>query len=452
MKLKVIGYVRRSSSERNRSNYSIESQKRVCSDLAARDERVIEEWYIDEGYSGSTLKRPNMQKMLRNISKENQDILIYVWLASRLSRSSNYCNSLRYVFSKYNVTVISDNNDWASLEDIECHPDRTIAPRMISLSDETEVHRDRKRTRTGLITSATKGNYAKGGATPPTGYLFVKNPGYDAKGRKIEINVEYVPTMLYIFEQIHDKKRSLESLALELDSKKVCGVNWSYSKIYKAVTDPIIYGRFLTTYADIRDHSPAYCSEEYYDEMQSIMHRRKKETHHKYLFKNLIRCEECSEWCSEIPTIHYPRNGRKRDKKIYKYYCCPRCKQRINEQIILLKMIPIVNEVADDDSNREITEELSQKLSRIEKRIEFINEEYESGYLDDEAYKTERKNLLKRRKSLNKEIKKLENREYKRFMQYSYLEQKKLIRKSINHISVDLNNNTIVSIEKIQND
>lgn len=72
---------------------------------------------------------------------------------------------LRYVFSKYNVTVISDNRDWASLEDIELHPDKTIGPRIITLSDETEVHRDRKRTRIGLTTSAYKGNYTKGGKT-----------------------------------------------------------------------------------------------------------------------------------------------------------------------------------------------------------------------------------------------------------------------------------------------
>lgn len=112
--------------------------------------------------------------MLRDIANTNQEVLIYVWLASRLSRDSNHCNSLRHVFSKYNVTVISDNDDWASLEDIEMYPDKTIAPRIISLSDETEVHRDRKRTRTGLITSARKGNYTKGGDTPPTGYAFIK--------------------------------------------------------------------------------------------------------------------------------------------------------------------------------------------------------------------------------------------------------------------------------------
>ena len=47
--MKVFGYARRSSSEKSKSNYSIESQKRVCNELAARDNRTIEKWYIDEG-------------------------------------------------------------------------------------------------------------------------------------------------------------------------------------------------------------------------------------------------------------------------------------------------------------------------------------------------------------------------------------------------------------------
>ena len=268
--MKIFGYARRSSSEKSKSNYSIESQKRVCNELAARDDRTIEKWYVDEGYSGTTLKRPHMQEMLKDIAAANQEIIIYVWLASRLSRDANHCNSLRYVFSKYNVTVISDNRDWASLEDIELHPDKTIGPRIITLSDETEVHRDRKRTRIGLTTSAYKGNYTKGGQMPPTGYLFKNNPGENAKGRKVEIDIAYVETMLYILTQIHDYKRSLDSLAIELDSKQACGVHWSYTKIYRAVTDPIIYGRLLTSYVDIRDHSPAYCSQKYYEEIQKI--------------------------------------------------------------------------------------------------------------------------------------------------------------------------------------
>jgi len=428
--MKIFGYARRSSSEKSKSNYSIESQKRVCNELAARDDRTIEKWYVDEGYSGTTLKRPHMQEMLRDIAAANQEIIIYVWLASRLSRDANHCNSLRYVFSKYNVTVISDNRDWASLEDIELHPDKTIGPRIITLSDETEVHRDRKRTRIGLTTSAYKGNYTKGGKTPPTGYLFKNNPGENAKGRRVEIDAAYVETMLYILTQIHDHKRSLDSLAIELDSKLACGVHWSYVKIYRAVTDPIIYGRLLTSYVDIQDHSPAYCSQKYYEEIQKVLHGRRKENRYKYLFKNLIKCGECDSWCSEIPTIHYSRNGNRKGRKVYKYYYCPSCKKRINEQILLNKTIHHINAILDETTNFEVVEDISRRIGRIEKRLEFLDFEYEDGYLDDESYIEERKKLLSKKKNLDKNMKRLRNKAIKKFNEYTYIEKN---RSSKNH-------------------
>ena len=401
-------------------------------------------------YHTSLLKRPHMQEMLKAIAAADQEIIIYVWLASRLSRDANHCNSLRYVFSKYNVTVISDNRDWASLEDIELHPDKTIGPRIITLSDETEVHRDRKRTRIGLTTSAYKGNYTKGGKMPPTGYLFKNNPGENAKGRKVEIDIAYVETMLYILTQIHDYKRSLDSLAIELDSKQACGVHWSYTKIYRAVTDPIIYGRLLTSYVDIRDHSPAYCSQKYYEEIQKILHGRRKEYHYKYLFKNLIKCEDCDCWCSEIPTIHYPRNGNRKGRRVYKYYYCPSCKKRINEQILLNKIIHHINEILDETTNFEVVEGISRRIGKIGKRLKFLDFEYEEGYLDDDSYIAERKKLLSKKRNLDKDMKRLRNKAIKKFNEYTYLEQKQIIKRSFLCIHLDLNTKTIIKIEKLE--
>ncbi|MFR9267032.1 MAG: resolvase, partial [[Clostridium] innocuum] len=333
---------------------------------------------------------------------------------------------------------------------IELHPDKTIGPRIITLSDETEVHRDRKRTRIGLTTSAYKGNYTKGGKTPPTGYLFKNNPGENAKGRKVEIDIAYVETMLYILTQVHDHKRSLDSLAIELDSKLACGVHWSYTKIYRAVTDPIIYGRLLTSYVDIRDHSPAYCSQKYYEEIQKILHGRRKEYHYKYLFKNLIKCEDCDCWCSEIPTIHYPRNGNRKGRRVYKYYYCPSCKKRINEQILLNKIIHHINALLDETTNFEVVEDISRRIGKIEKRLKFLDFEYEEGYLDDAAYIEERKRLLSKKRNLDKDMKRLRNKAIKKFNEYTYIEQKQIIKRSFLCIRIDLKTRSVIDIEKLE--
>ena len=130
---------------------------------------------------------------------------------------------------------------------------------------------------------------------------------------------------------------------------------------------------------------------------------RRKEYHYKYLFKNLIKCGDCDCWCSEIPTIHYPRNGNKKGRRVYKYYYCPCCKQRINEQVLLHKMIHHINAILDETTNFDVVEDISRRIGKLEKRLEFLDIEYEEGYLDDDSYIEERKKLLSKKRNLDKD-------------------------------------------------
>ena len=200
---------------------------------------------------------------------------------------------------------------------------------------------------------------------------------------------------------------------------------------------------------DIKDHSPAYCSEKYYEEIQNVLHGRKKEYHYKYLFKNLIKCEDCDCWCSEIPTIHYPRNRNKKGRRVYKYYFCPCCKQRINEQVLLNKMIHNINEILDETTNFEVVEDISRKIGKLEKRLVFLNIEYEEGFLSDDSYIEERKILLSRKKNLDKNMKRLRNKAIKKFNEYTYSEQKQIIKRSFLCIGVDLKTKCIIKIDKL---
>ena len=450
--MKTYGYIRRSSSERNRANYSVASQKRICESLAKRDGRMIQKWVIDYGASGTTLQRPHLQKMLREIANEKEDqIFLYIWMASRLSRDVNHCNSLRYVFRKYNVTVISANNDWVSLEDIEENPDLAIGARIVNISDEAEVRRDRKRTYTGLITTAKNGNYPHGSANPPIGWKFLKKS--NNSGRKIEIDPDSVNTILYILQLVHDEKRSLESIVRDLNSKHALEIKWTYQKLHKLVTNPLLYGRLLTKYVDIEGHSPAYCSKKYFEEMQMIMSHRKKEMRYKYLFKNMVICHQCRILCTEIPTIHYSSAHSRRNKKIYKYYYCPNCNKRINETKLLREIVPHIRQITTSKDNIEFTNNLKLRLERIRQRLVCINEEYDNGYLDYDKFKEEREEALIIQKKIEIKIRNLENRVIKRFSEYEYIEQKSLIKKTFISIYVDFKEKpfTVIEVKKHRN-
>lgn len=455
--MKVFGYVRRSSNESKVSNYSINSQKRICMEKAKANGEEIQEWYVDEGYSGSTLKRPDIQKILRQLPKfENEPVHIYIWMSSRLSREPMHVRSLRHVFEKYNVEVISAENDWVSLSEVEISPDTALKSELVGMIDKNELIRVKKRTKVGLKTSAQAGNYVKGGPYPPTGWLFVQNE--NGKGRRAELDPNYVETVIYICKQIHDNKRSIESIALELDAKKASNTNWNYTKVYNVVTNPFLYGRLIVSdYIDIYNHSPAYITKEYFDEMQLIIHGRRKEIKHSYLFKNMVKCDKCNTLCSEIPTIHYergtetkPKHKRKKYRKVYLYYYCPSCKQRINEIKLTPQLMLELKEMTNKNDEKIMIDELNKKISRLDKRIEFLNEEYDEGIVDDEYYKKEIKQIRKKRNDIIKSISKITKKKMKKFNEYDRREQKKILRNNFNYIHVDLKTKKVVEVERVE--
>lgn len=453
--MKNYGYIRRSSKE-TKVSYSIDSQKRIIRELAARDDVMIQDddFIIDNGYSGEIIRRPGIQKLLRLLATTEKGSTVYIWMSSRISRNPIFTHSLRCVFDKYDVTLKSYNNDWASLKEMRNSPDRSLFPNIIGAADAAEIARDRNRTLVGLKTSSQVGrNYTKGGTMPPTGWRFIKN--VDGKGRKVELDLNYVPTVLYICTQIHDAKRTIDSLASELDSKRTCGVRWSYSKIYKLVTNKLLYGCLETSWVTVEDHSPCYIDKAYFDEMQEVLHGRKKEHRYQYLFKNKIECYSCNTLCSEIPTVHYPRylknktERRKNVSTVYKYYYCPKCKLRINESKLSSIMTIHINEIIENgNENGDILKQLKDRLLRIRKKIEFLDNEYEEDFIDEEYYKKEYKTNLKKMKDMNELIKHIEYQLSETVKHYSYKELKHIIESNFIKIVVNMENKDISSVIK----
>ena len=101
-------------------------------------------------------------------------------------------------------------------------------------------------------------------------------------------------------------------------------------------------------------------------------------------------------------------------------------------------------------TNFEVVEGISRRIGKIGKRLKFLDFEYEEGYLDDDSYIAERKKLLSKKRNLDKDMKRLRNKAIKKFNEYTYLEQKQIIKRSFLCIHLDLNTKTIIKIEKLE--
>lgn len=83
---RVLGYVRVSTEEQATEGYSLDNQRADIKDYCKRNKWELVDILSDEGVSGATLnQREGMQRLLRQVSKEDIDYVI-VWKISRLSR------------------------------------------------------------------------------------------------------------------------------------------------------------------------------------------------------------------------------------------------------------------------------------------------------------------------------------------------------------------------------
>lgn len=89
-------YARYSSD--NQREESIEGQLRECKEFANRNDITIVDTYIDRAFSAKTDNRPSFQKMIRDSSKNQFDVII-VWKLDRFARnrydSAHYKAQLR---------------------------------------------------------------------------------------------------------------------------------------------------------------------------------------------------------------------------------------------------------------------------------------------------------------------------------------------------------------------
>ena len=110
-KVRCAVYTRKSSDEGLEQSFnSLDAQREACA--AYIDSQRHEGWlalddrYDDGGYSGGTLERPALQRLIRDIEAGRVDTVV-CYKIDRLSRSLTDFAKLVDVFERHNVTFVS---------------------------------------------------------------------------------------------------------------------------------------------------------------------------------------------------------------------------------------------------------------------------------------------------------------------------------------------------------
>ncbi|MEG0408938.1 MAG: recombinase family protein [Bacilli bacterium] len=433
MKRRNIGYVRVSTSKQVKKGYSLGEQKEELLRHAESLNMILkeEDIYIDKGYSGTSLKRPMIQKVIKTIAHEEVNTL-FIISSDRLTRSPKYKLSLKMVFEKFGTTIESINNDWSDGKSI----DEEFKNDLKSLLDEMEVKKIRPRTIRGLTGSARQGNYTIGGSAP-RGYIRIKKKEGEDIGSHLVPDEENKKYIINIFKSLSENRYSKLGIAKLYKKNKVMNKFWNEKTITTIVNNPLYYGRFVTGYCDIENHTTPLVSKELWLMCQDSLKHRNQRTKHFYIYNNLVYCPKCHTYCTQESSWKTSRDGKQ--KFLYLYYKCPECKMRINENDVTKKVIFTLDNKKLPENKLNALNVLYAKINKIKARLKYYEDDFDEGLMLGDEFKEKHRSGNIKITTLLEEIRKIEEVRETAFMKLSKMEKRDIVTKNIKRIDVDLN-------------
>jgi site-specific DNA recombinase len=233
-----VAYLR-VSTESQTEKYGLDLQRQKIEDYAQARGIVIGRWYVDGGYSGAKMERPQVQELLsdaRNGWIEN----VYIYKLDRMSRDTVDTLKLLYdVLPLYDVKLVSMTEEIRT----ETPMDRAMLT-MNAAMNQYERETIYMRTRAGMAERIKRGYWMGGGKTP-YGYYYDRNDGI------LHIEKEEAENVREVF-RLYINGMSSRNIALQLNlcndrlvdgilrRKTYIGLIPYKGEFYKGLHEPII--------------------------------------------------------------------------------------------------------------------------------------------------------------------------------------------------------------------
>lgn len=156
-------YIRVSTQEQAIEGYSVPAQKERLINYCKAKDYLVDEIYIDGGFTGSNLNRPGMSRMLRDIKERDTDIIV-AYKLDRLSRSQkDTLHLIEDAFLKNDIAFVSMQE---SFDTSTAFGRATVG--ILSVFAQLERENIKERTMLGKEERAKEGLW--GGGIDPFGY------------------------------------------------------------------------------------------------------------------------------------------------------------------------------------------------------------------------------------------------------------------------------------------
>ena len=398
----VALYVRVSTEEQAINGDSLRTQREELTKYALKNGFHIYGIYEDDGFSATNLKRPALQRLLKDV-EQNKINRILITKLDRLSRGvRNYYKILdtldehgvfwQTIFEKYDSSTASG---------------RLHINIMLSVA-ENESAQTSERIRSVFKTKVESRELIAG-----------KIPiGLKKQGKKLIIDEDKKQIVLDTF-QFYKETTSAYQTFQKLDLKYP-ELQLNYMRVYRILTNNLYIGTKQTRYGDIENFCPAIINKADFENTQRYLKKnaRKPSAQNSggYIFQGLLKCAECG----------YTLGGKfysKNNESSRYYYICKRhhlsmkcsCKTNFNEIKIeekLLKEFKIQLEkyISDYEYKEKHYKEIdmSKEINSIENKLSKLKDLYIRDLIRIEDYEKDYKEFVAQLDELYKQQEKIE--------------------------------------------
>lgn len=450
-------YTRRSfdDNEDKESNTITNQKEMINSFISKENNMTIVDYYVDDGYTGTTFDRPGFQEMMKDISDGRINTIIVKDL-SRLGRNSLEVGKyIEEIFPIYNIRIIAINDNVDSFKRPESINDLMVPIK--NLINESYARDISKKVSSAYYTMASNGKYVAG--TSPYGYTFDENDKHhlvvdpdEAEIVRLIFNMALKGDgRVKITKYLNDynilcrkeiQRRKKYKLSLD-PLKETIKYKWSTSTIGRMLTSEIYIGNLTqlkTKRESFKNHKVINVAKEDwvrfekthepiitkadFDKIQSLIKvnaKRLSNTGERTysIYNGVLKCADCGR-------AMYKQEDKRGNRQLSNYFC--------NTYLYISKTSCSSHKIKTEDLNDIVLEsvqlqvKLVIELDRSLKRLFFKNnrETVESEYKNNTRIAEIKINNLK-----NKKLQLYEDWKFNNIDKDEFINQSKLIEEDI---------------------
>lgn len=373
--LRIAGYARVSHDEQKKFGYSINAQVERINKWVEKEEHILVDMFVDEGFSAGNMKRPALQELLKNLHK--YDAIAFTRL-DRFTRNVIESNKMLELLDKYKVSFIAIDEDRMDTSNAD---GRFTFNLKVSLA-ERELQKGSERIKSVFDYKVKNGQAITG--SQPFGYKVevidgVKRVVKDDENR-------HIVDEIFAYFSMH---QSVRQTMLHINDKYA--LNRCYSTYRRLLGNKYYTGAFKTNEA----YCEPYITHEQHQRNLQIMKSNIRVAHENrvYLFTGLIKCPECGgTMCSNFA---YPNRKRYRCNNAYTNRTCGNKKiisetkiekalletleTQMKEHIINAKKVQLRMQRNPEKEIANLKKEL-ENLNYLFMKLRISVEDYESKY------------------------------------------------------------------------